>query len=101
MEGIHSGSALYLFAMNSPAPILESPVDHREDDDNHIVLFMYDLARTGVVANAVRMVNTLAARGRRVALLVCSEHGRDFHRIDPAVTVLVAPPPALLRWLPR
>lgn len=55
-----------------------------------IVLFTYDFARTGVVVNAVRLANALAARGHCVSLLVCREDGRGGHRIDPAVKVVVA-----------
>lgn len=55
-----------------------------------IVLFMFDFACTGVVTNAVRLANALAARGRQVCLLVCCEAGREGFRIDPRVRVEVA-----------
>jgi glycosyltransferase involved in cell wall biosynthesis len=55
-----------------------------------VALFMYDLARTGVTANAVRLANALVARGHRAVLLVMSTRGREGHAIDPAVAVEVA-----------
>jgi glycosyltransferase involved in cell wall biosynthesis len=58
-------------------------------------VFMYDFALTGVVANAVRLANALAAAGHETYLLVCSEGGRAHHEIDPRVMVAVAPPPRL------
>jgi glycosyltransferase involved in cell wall biosynthesis len=55
-----------------------------------IAVFMHDFARTGVVANAVRLANALAARGHRVTLLACSGQGREAHRIDAGVQIEVA-----------
>ncbi len=72
-----------------------------EPQGQRIVLFMFDFARTGVVINAVRLANALAARGRRVWLLVCRTDGRTDHCIDPAVTVVAVPRSALLVRLPR
>jgi glycosyltransferase involved in cell wall biosynthesis len=87
--------------MGFPALSPELTDLHAADDAGRIAFFMFDFARTGVVANAVRMADALAARGRRVALLVCREDGREYHRLDPAVDVLVARPSLSLRGLPR
>jgi glycosyltransferase involved in cell wall biosynthesis len=62
---------------------------------------MFDFARTGVVINAVRLANALAARGRQVSLLVCRIDGRNCHAIDPAVNVLSVPRSALRIRMPR
>lgn len=72
-----------------------------EPRGERIVLFMFDFARTGVVINAVRLANALAARGRQVTLLVCRTDGRNYHAIDPAVGVVAAPRSALLVRMPR
>jgi glycosyltransferase involved in cell wall biosynthesis len=82
---------------STPDPALGFPVA----SEGRIAIFMFDFARTGVVANAVRMANVLATHGRQVCFLVCHDHGRDFHRIHPAVTVHVAPPVPLLRKVSR
>lgn len=66
-----------------------------------VALFMYDLARTGVTVNAVRLANALVARGHRVTLLVMSARGREGHAIDPAVAVEVAGGLAQRLRLPR
>jgi len=56
-------------------------------------IFMYDFALTGVVANAVRLANALAAQGHETYLLVCNDDGRARHEIDPRVSVAVERPP--------
>lgn len=66
-----------------------------------IGLFMYDLARTGVVANAVRLANGLAATGHRVVLLVLDASGRANHALDPSIAVEVAGGLAARVRLPR
>jgi glycosyltransferase involved in cell wall biosynthesis len=88
--------------MQSQAYMREVPgASPTEPRGQRIALFMFDFARTGVVLNAVRLANALAARGRRVWLLVCREDGREQHAIDPAVTVVVVPQPTMLRRLRR
>jgi glycosyltransferase involved in cell wall biosynthesis len=87
--------------MEDPAYMRAMPAaSPAEPQGQRIVLFMFDFARTGVVLNAVRLANELAARGRRVWLLVCREDGREHHAIDPAVTVVVGAQATMLR-LPR
>jgi glycosyltransferase involved in cell wall biosynthesis len=66
-----------------------------------VALFMYDLARTGVTVNAVRLANALVTRGHRVVLLVMSARGRERHAVDPAVTIEVAAGPLQRLRLPR
>jgi len=56
-----------------------------------IVLFMFDFALTGVVRNAVRLANGLAAEGHEVILLVCREDGRDRHMIDAGIRIETLP----------
>ena len=48
---------------------------------------MFDLSRTGVVVNAVRVANALARRGHRVVLLVLRDTGRDAWQLEPGVAV--------------
>jgi len=66
----------------------------------HVLLFMHDFSRTGVVLNAVRLANALVGRGHQVRFLVCNATGRADHPIDPEVVVEIAGEPAP-RWLPR
>lgn len=70
---------------------------------------MFDFDLTGVVANAVRLANALAERGHEVAMLVCRDAGREHHRLDPRIEILVEADPtgkeparalALLRAIP-
>jgi len=56
------------------------------------VIFVYDFALTGVVANAVRLANALAGQGHETYLLACNDEGRARHEIDPRVVVTVEPP---------
>jgi glycosyltransferase involved in cell wall biosynthesis len=60
-------------------------------------IFMFDFARTGVVANAVRLANALAGEGHETYLLVCDGGGRASHEIDPRVTIVVERPPRFRR----
>lgn len=54
-----------------------------------VAIFMYDFELSGVVVNAVRLANALAARGHDVRLLVCRREGQCRHTIDPRVRVEV------------
>jgi glycosyltransferase involved in cell wall biosynthesis len=69
----------------SPSPATRPPIV--EGHQPAVAVFMFDFARTGVVVNAVRLANALAARGHRVTLLVMSAQGRQAHAIDPAVDI--------------
>ncbi len=88
------------FVMHLPVSA-PTPTAFSAENEGPIAIFMFDLARTGVVANAVRMANALAAHGRQVVLLLCRANGREFHRINSAVQILVAPPLPLLRKVSR
>ena len=74
-------------------PAEDRPTVTRRPQALCFVIFMHDFALTGVVANAVRLANALAARGHETYLLVCSEAGRERHEIDPRAIVLVEPSP--------
>jgi glycosyltransferase involved in cell wall biosynthesis len=67
----------------------------------HIAVFMYDFARTGVVGNAIRLANALAGRGHKVTLLVCRNNDRQEHPLEPGVSIAVADGPASDLRLPR
>ena len=48
---------------------------------------MFDFALTGVVLNAVRIANALAARGHDVTMLVCRDEGEGRQALDPRVGI--------------
>jgi glycosyltransferase involved in cell wall biosynthesis len=76
--------------MNNPPALAPAAARPGPAPAQTVALFMFDFARTGVVANAVRLANALAARGYRVILLVCRAEGQAAHRLDPAVKVIEA-----------
>lgn len=57
------------------------------DKAKRVAVFMYDFALSGVVANAVRLANAVAAEGHDVRLIVCRDDGRAAHAIDPRVAI--------------
>lgn len=65
-----------------------------------MAVFLHDFSRTGVVLNAVRLANALAARGHRVTLLACSDRGLPEQRLDSRVRVEI-PCRSWFRRLPR
>lgn len=66
-----------------------------------VTLFLHDFSRTGVVVNAVRLANALAARGHPTSILACSEAGRMAQQLDAAVQVRIARHPGARLNLPR
>ena len=63
-------------------PAEDRPTVTRRPQALCFVIFMHDFALTGVVANAVRLANALAARGHETNLLVCSEAERASMKIE-------------------
>jgi len=66
-----------------------------------VTLFMHDFSRTGVVVNAVRLANALAARGHPTCILACSDAGGMAQQLDAAVQVRVVRHPVARLKLPR
>lgn len=62
-------------------------VDDQRPVSRSIALFMFDFALTGVVLNAVRIANALAARGHDVTMLVCRDEGEGRQALDPRVRI--------------